>query len=69
MREGDITGSTEHIQLLPIPELAERARNSQSYWRRLIRERKIRFYKVGDLVRISEQDFQAWLAARAVEAE
>ncbi|MGH9412243.1 MAG: excisionase family DNA-binding protein [Terriglobales bacterium] len=55
--------------LFTVQQLAERTGASESYWRRQIRQRRIRVYRLGDLVRIAETDLAAFLAARAEPAQ
>ena len=54
--------------LLTVKRVAEKTSASEQFWRGQVRKRGIRSYRIGDLVRISEADLQAWLAARATEA-
>lgn len=52
-------------RLLTARQCGEITGTSESFWRREIRLRRIRAYRIGDLVRISEDDLREWLAARA----
>lgn len=52
-------------KLLTLRECAERTGASIAFWRREVRLRRIRAYRLGDLVRVSEADLAAYLAARA----
>ncbi|HZT72217.1 MAG TPA: hypothetical protein VE996_01030 [Terriglobales bacterium] len=52
-------------QLLSIRECAARTGASVAFWRREVLLRRIRVYRLGDLVRIAEPDLAAYLAARA----
>lgn len=48
-------------KLLSVPEVADRLGVGERFVRRLVEERRIRYYKVGKFVRISESDLADWL--------
>jgi excisionase family DNA binding protein len=50
-------------------EVADRLGVSVRYVRRLVAERRIRYTKVGHLVRFDPADVQAWLKASTVNAQ
>jgi excisionase family DNA binding protein len=54
-------------RLLTLADAAKRTGASESFWRREVRLRRIRAYRLGDLVRIAETDLEAYLAARRTE--
>lgn len=51
-------------QLLSIRECAARTGASVGFWRRELRLRRIRAYRLGDLVRIAEADLATYIAQR-----
>lgn len=55
--------------LLSVPQAAERLGTPVRFIRRLISERRIRFYKVGRYVRLDTHDLDAFIAAGRVEPE
>jgi len=56
------------MQLLSLKQAAERTGSSESYWRKQRWLRTIPVVRVGRLVRISEDDLDAWLAQRRDES-
>jgi excisionase family DNA binding protein len=54
-------------RLLTIDEAAVALGTGERFVRRLIAERRIRFFKIGSHVRISSTDVDAFVAAGAVE--
>ena len=52
------------MQLLSLKEAAERTGSSLAFWRKQISLKTIPVIHVGRLVRIAEDDLEAWLAAR-----
>lgn len=48
-------------KLMSVQEVADRLAVGERFVRRLIEERRIRYYKVGKYVRISESDLAEWL--------
>ena len=69
MTRADVIPANTALVLLSLRQVAERTHSSVSYWRRVIRRRDIRVYRIGDLIRIAESDLTAWLAAHAQAAE
>ena len=59
--------SVEIGRLLVIEEVAERLSVSARFVRRLIAERRIRYFKIGRHVRIAEDDIEDWVRQRSVE--
>jgi excisionase family DNA binding protein len=55
-------------QMLSMTDAAELLGTSRHFVRRLVAERRIRFYKVGRHVRIAEADLLSFVAAGRVEA-
>ena len=55
-------------QLLDVEQAAVHLGTPVRFIRRLIAERRIRFYKVGRYVRLDRQDLDAFIADGAVEA-
>ncbi|WP_019877809.1 excisionase family DNA-binding protein [Sporichthya polymorpha] len=55
--------------LLSVPQAAERLGTPVRFIRRLISERRIRFYKVGRYVRLDTHDLDAFIASGRVEPE
>lgn len=53
--------------LLAINEVAERLNVTPRFVRRLIAERRIRYFKLGRHVRVAEEDLDAWVRERSVE--
>lgn len=53
--------------LLSVPEAAERLGTPERFVRRLIAERRVRFYKVGRYVRFDGRDLDDFVAAGIVE--
>lgn len=53
--------------LLTIPQAAERLGTPERFVRRLIAERRVRFYKIGRYVRFDAHDLDAFVAAGLVE--
>jgi excisionase family DNA binding protein len=62
-----ITMTTKTDRLLTVDQAAELLGTSSSFPRRLIAERKIRFVRVGKLLRIPESALNAYIAAGTVE--
>jgi excisionase family DNA binding protein len=54
-------------ELLSVPQAAERLGTPERFVRRLIAERRIRFYRVGKYVRFDSQDLDAFVGAGLVE--
>lgn len=54
-------------RLLTVPEAAEALRTSTKFARRLVTERKIRFVRVGRLVRIPESALVEYVSSGAVD--
>lgn len=54
-------------ELLSVAEAAERLGTPVRFVRRLVAERRIRFYKVGRYVRLDAADLDAFVAAGCVE--
>lgn len=59
----------EAVTLLTLAQISKQTGTSVPYWRRQVRLRRIRVYRLGDLVRISQADLAAWLAERAQAPE
>ncbi|GAA0635711.1 hypothetical protein GCM10009547_44850 [Sporichthya brevicatena] len=55
--------------LLSVPQAAERLGTPVRFVRRLIAERRIRFYKVGRYVRFDAGDLDAFVAAGRVDPD
>ena len=55
-------------RLLTVEAAAERMGTSVRFVRRLVAERRIRFVKLGRLVRIAESDIEAFIAAGRMPA-
>ena len=53
--------------LLAINEVAERLNVTPRFVRRLIAERRIRYFKIGRHVRLAEEDVIDWVRQRSVE--
>ena len=53
--------------LLAINEVAERLNVTPRFVRRLIAERRIRYFKLGRHVRLAEDDVTEWVRQRSVE--
>ncbi len=53
--------------LVDVTAASERLGTPVRFVRRLVAERRIRFYKVGRYVRFDPADLDAWLAEHAVE--
>lgn len=54
-------------RLLAINEVAERMSVTPRFVRRLIAERRIRYYKLGRHVRLAQDDVDEWVRQRSVE--
>lgn len=54
-------------ELLTVEQAADRIRMSARYVRRLIAERRIRFYRLGRSVRIDPADLTAFVTAGRIE--
>ena len=54
-------------RLLSVSQAADRLGTSPRFVRRLVAERRIRFYKVGRHVRIDEADLISFVAAGRIE--
>jgi excisionase family DNA binding protein len=59
--------SSQLRDLLSVPEAAERLRTPERFIRRLIAERRIRFYKVGRYIRFDSRDLDAFVLAGLIE--
>lgn len=59
--------ATPSRELLSVPEAAERLGTPVRFVRRLIAQRRIRFYKVGRYVRFDIRDLDEFLAAGRIE--
>ncbi len=57
-----------HAGLLTVDDAADYLAVSPGYVRRLVRERRITYVKVGKFIRFRPADLEAWLAAGRVEA-
>ena len=55
-------------RLLSVEQVAERLGVAPRYVRRLAAERRIRFFKVGHLLRFAEDDLDAWIGRICAEA-
>lgn len=55
--------------LLSVPQAAERLGTPVRFIRRLVADRRIRYYKVGRYVRLDTHDLDAFIAAGRVEPE
>jgi hypothetical protein len=55
-------------EYLSIPMLAALSSETEFAWRKRIFKRQIPFVKFGSNVRVSRQDFDAWVAARMIAA-
>jgi excisionase family DNA binding protein len=53
--------------LLAISDVAERLNVTPRFVRRLIAERRIRYFKIGRHVRLAEPDVADWVRRRSVE--
>ena len=62
-----MTEAIESSEMLTPEAAAERLGTSVRFVRRLIAERRIRFFKLGKHVRLSSTDVAAYLAAGCVE--
>ena len=56
------------MELLNVPEVADKLGTSQRFVRRLIAERRIPYTKLGKHVRIADADVEAFIAAGRIEA-
>ena len=54
-------------RLLGVEEVAERLGVTQRYVRRLVAERRIRFVKVGHLLRFEGNDLDDWIEQNCIE--
>jgi excisionase family DNA binding protein len=55
--------------LLSVPQAAERLGTPERFIRRIIAERRIRFYKVGRYVRFDAGDLDAFIAAGRIDPD
>lgn len=55
-------------ELLSVPQAADRLGTPERFVRRLIAERRVRFYKVGRYIRFDSRDLDAFIGAGLVEA-
>lgn len=60
--------ANEPGRLLALPEAAQLTGMSTIFWRREIRARRIRHYRLGRAIRLAEADLATFLVARAVAA-
>lgn len=54
-------------ELLSVPQAAERLGTPERFVRRLIAERRVRFYRVGKYIRFDSRDLDAFIGAGLVE--
>jgi excisionase family DNA binding protein len=54
-------------KFLSIPEMARESGMSKGFWSKMIWKKRIRYAKVGRSVRVSREDFDAYLADRRVQ--
>jgi excisionase family DNA binding protein len=67
-RRASVPVNNESPELLDVAAAAEMLGTPPRFVRRLIAERRIRFYKLGRYVRIDRTDVDAFIAASRVEA-
>lgn len=60
--------AVEGAELLDVTSAAARLGTPVRFIRRLISERRIRFYKIGRYVRIDRRDLDEYIASNSVEA-
>jgi len=48
-------------RLLSLPEVADRTSTSVAFWRKLVYRRGIPFVRIGRLVRVREEDLEAYV--------
>lgn len=61
------TQPTPSRELLSVPQAAERLGTPERFVRRLIAERRVRFYRVGKYIRFDSRDLDAFVGAGLVE--
>ena len=58
---------TQARELLSVPQAAERLGTPERFIRRLIAQRRIRFYRVGRYIRFDSRDLDSFVGAGLVE--